>query len=98
MIEEDEPIAGIREEEILNLRPLRQEREARVDVERHGSWRKVDEIEMFHEASDVVRLVNEEEPFQGLGELLAVKGVVDEVAPGLGDALESVHRPGGETR
>ena len=98
MIEEDEPIAGIREEEILNLRPLRQEREARVDVERHGSWRKVDEIEMFHEASDVVRLVNEEEPFQGLGELLAVKGVVNEVAPGLGDALESVDGPGGETR
>ena len=98
MIEEDEPIVGIREEEILNLRPLRQEREARVDVERHGSWRKVDEIEMFHEASDVVRLVNEEEPFQGLGELLAVKGVVDEVAPGLGDALESADGPGGETR
>ena len=98
MIEEDEPIVGIREEEILNLRPLRQEREARVDVERHGSWQKVDEIEMFHEASDVVRLVNEEEPFQGLGELLAVKGVVNEVAPGLGDALESVDGPGGETR
>ena len=98
MIEEDEPIVGIREEEILNLRPLRQEREARVDVERHGSRQKVDEIEMFHEASDVVRLVNEEEPFQGLGELLAVKGVVDEVAPGLGDALESVDGPGGETR
>ena len=98
MIEEDEPIVGIREEEILNLRPLRQEREARVDVERHGSWRKVDEIEMFHEASDVVRLVNEDEPFQGLGELLAVMGVVDEVAPGLGDALELVDGPGGETR
>ena len=30
MIEEDEPIAGICEEEILNLRPLRQEREARI--------------------------------------------------------------------
>ena len=98
MIEEDEPIAGIREEEILNLRPLRQEREARIHVEWHGSRQKVDEIEMFHEASDVVRLVNEEEPFQGLGELLAVEGVVDEVAPGLGDALESVDGPGGETR
>jgi hypothetical protein len=30
----------------------------------------------------------EEEPFQGLGELLAVEGVGDEVAPGLGHALE----------
>jgi len=43
-------------------------------------------------------LVYEEEAFQGLGELLAVEGVVDEVAPGLGDALESVDGPGGETR
>ena len=63
MIEKEEPIAGIREYEVLNLGPLRQEREARVDVERHGSRQKVDEIEMFHEASGVVRLVYEEEPF-----------------------------------
>jgi len=47
MIEEDEPIAGIREKEVLNLGPLRQERGARVDVERHGSRQKVDEIEIF---------------------------------------------------
>ena len=98
MIEEDEPIAGIREEEILNLRPLRQEREARIHVEWHGSRQKVDEIDMFHDAGDAIRLVYEEEPFQCLGELLAVEGVVDEVAPGLGDALESVDGPGGETR
>jgi hypothetical protein len=59
---------------------------------------------MFHERFDVHRHsqqkknVNDEEPFQGLGELLAVEGVVDEVAPGLGDALESVDGPGGEAR
>ena len=33
-----------------------------------------------------------------MGELLAVEGVVDEVTPGLGHALESVDGPGGETR
>ena len=99
MMEEEEPIAGIREDEILNLGPPRgQEREARIDVERNGSRQKVEEIEMFHDAAFVDRLVYEEQPFQGLGELLAVEGVVDEVAPGLGDALESVDGPGGETR
>jgi len=74
MIEEDEPIAGIREEEILNLRPLRQEREARVDVERHGSWQKVDEIEMFHEASDLVGLSMKKNPSRVWGSFLRLRG------------------------
>jgi hypothetical protein len=35
------------------------------------------------------RLVYDEEPFQGLGELPAVERVVDEVAPGLGHTPET---------
>jgi len=37
-----------------------------------------------------------EEANQGLGQLLAVVGVGDEVAPGPGDALEAAHRADGE--
>ena len=40
--------------------------------------------------------VGVEDAGEGLGQLLAVGGVGDEVAPGRGDALEAVDGPGGE--
>ena len=44
VFQEEEPIAGISVDEGLNLGQLRQEGEATINVEGHGSRQKVDEI------------------------------------------------------
>lgn len=62
MLQEEESIAGVQEGEELNLGPLHQEGEARVDVERHRSSHRNDETEAPPAAAAaVVLLVHEEE-------------------------------------
>lgn len=94
MLEEEEPVTRIQEAESPNPGQFLQEGEARVDLGRHGSSKQIGEAD----ALPVGLFANEEEALQGLGELLAVEGIFDEVAPGLRDALGAVDGPGGDAR
>lgn len=88
--EEQEPVAGIQEEYVLNPSLLREEREGMIDVAgRHRISKQVGEMPVVLAAAAV------EETLKGLGEL-AEDAVGDEAAPGLGDALESEERLGAE--
>ena len=71
-----------------------QETEGRVD-RRGCTDGDIGEVEMVEAGvSPVVGVVDESG--EGVGQLLAVGGIRDEVAPGRGDALEAVDGPGGE--
>jgi len=87
----DKPAAGIQQEG-LGPSHFCQEGEARVDVQRHGSDCQVDEtetdtVQFIIVLGDLERL--DEQSLHGLAELLTVVRVGNEVAPGLGDALEA---------
>jgi len=87
VLEEDKTVAGVQEAKVVELesRPFFQEGEGRVDVWRHGPRCQIDETE-----TDIDKVLwhHEEESLHCLGELLPVVRVRNEVAPGLGDALE----------
>jgi hypothetical protein len=85
---EEEPIAGCPEPDVVNARQLLEEGEGRVDG-RHGSPGQIDERSQLPH-------VGREKPMEGLGELLVVEGIRDEVAPAFGDALGSVDLIDGE--
>ena len=93
---EQEPIAGIQEDHALDPRQLRREEgEGRVDWRsRFSPPRQAGEVPIaVTPASATV-----EEAFQGLGQLLAVEGVGDEVAPGFGHARGTAEVLDGQAR
>ena len=97
MPEKDKPVAGIQD---LDPSHFGQEGEERVDVQRHGSHCQVDEtetdtVQFIIVLGDLERL--DEQSLHGLAELLTVVKVSDEVAPGLGDALEAIDGLGRDT-
>ena len=92
MQKEQEPIAGIRETDLLDLGQLSEEGEGRVDG-RHGSPQQVEEMLAVVVHALVVRV---EETLQGRGDLPEAVG--DEAGPGFGDTLESGEGLDGEAR
>jgi hypothetical protein len=95
--EKDKPVAGIHQQG-PDPSHFRQEGEARVDVQRHGSHCQVDETETETETeTDTVQFIAvnlgdlerlDKQSLHGVAEPLTVVRVGDEVAPGLGHALE----------
>jgi len=93
---EQEPIAGIQEVHALDPRQLRREEgEGRVDWRsRFSPPRQAGEVPI----AVTLASTTVEETFQGLGQLLAVEGVGDEVAPGFGHARGTAEVLDGQAR
>ena len=89
MPEKDKPVAGIQDEG-LDPSHFGKEGEGRVDVQRHGSHCQVDKTDTCTGQFNIVNLRDlgrlDEQSLHGLGQLLTVVRVGDEVAPGLGHA------------
>ena len=99
--EKDKPVAGMQQEG-RDPSHFRQEGEESVDVQRHGSHCEVGETVTETDTAivhlgvgDLGRL--DEQSLHGLAERLTVVKVSDEVAPGLGDALEAIDGLGRDT-